>query len=131
MASVAGEVNNYDLKSGRRDRLLLQAKGTSTGSTGSLGAALTWQDDPGITIVKQAGNGVYNVTFPKGVDASGSIWVDVISAAGTVRGAFVTAADFNAGTASFTTVDAAGAATNPIAGESVTVSILIPMRKDF
>lgn len=131
MATVAGEVVNYDLKSGQRDRLLMQARATVTGGAGAVVQPLTFTDDPGITIVRGASAGLYQVTFPKAVDQKGSISADVISAAGTVRSAYVTALDLVAGTATVQAGNAAGAATDPAAGDSIVVTIICSMRKDF
>lgn len=131
MASVAGEVVNYDLKSGKRDRLLLQARATITGAGGVVVQPLTWQDDPGITIVRGASAGLYNVTFPKAADAIGSVSAEVVSPLGTVRAAYPVSFDPQAGLATIQTSAAAGGAADPAAGDSVIVTLLLSMRKDF
>jgi hypothetical protein len=131
MTINAGDIASYQLNSGKRDRLLLQARATVPGAGGVLTQPLTWLDDPGITAVRGASAGLYNLTFPKSADGQGSISVQTVSAAGTVRGGYVVAADFAAGTAQIQTVNAAGAATDPAATDSFIVTLLVDTRKDF
>jgi len=131
MSLVAGDVINYDMKSGKRDRLLLQARATTTGATGVLVQPLTWQDDPGITIVRGGTAGLYLVTFPKAADAIGSADVQVVSPTGAVKGGYWTAFDPIAGTGSVQLVDATGVAADPANGNWFVLSLILSMRKDF
>lgn len=131
MSLIAGDVVNYDLKSGKRDRLVMQARATITGGAGVVVAPLTASDDPGITITRGGSAGLYLLTFPKSADALGSLNVLLLSPAGTVKGWYATVADFNAGTASIQLVNAAGASTDPAAADSFIVTIFVSMRKDF
>jgi len=130
MTANAGDIGGYGLNSGKRDRLILQARATMAGA-GVVALPLTFQDDPGITIVRGGTAGLYNLTFPKSADGQGTLSAQTISALGTVRNAYLIAADFGAGTAQIQTANAAGAATDPAAADSVTVTISVQMRKDF
>lgn len=131
MTINAGDMPVYQLNSGKRDRVLLQARAVITGAAGVVVQPLAWQDDPGITIVRGASAGLYNITFPKAADVQGVIGAQGVSPAGTVKNAFGISADFQAGIASIQFVNAAGASTDPAAGDSFTISMTLSMRRDF
>lgn len=131
MTVNAGDIGNvYPLRAGKRDRLHLQAR-AAIGAVGVVTVPLTYQDDPGIAIVRGGSAGLYNVTFPKGADAQGTIDVALISAAGTVKSFFIVTLDMAGGTASFQTSNAAGAATDPAVSDSLVVTVTPSMRRDF
>lgn len=131
MSIVAGETNNYAMKSGKRDRVELEARATITGGAGVVVTPLTAQDDPGMTIVRGGSAGLYNLTFPASADSMGSIDCALISPAGTVKGWYVTAFNPAAGTASIQTINAAGTATDPAAADSFIVQLTLSMRRDI
>jgi hypothetical protein len=131
MSLVAGDCNNYNLKSGKRDRVQLEMRATATGGAGVIVSPLTAQDDPGMTVTRGGSAGLYLLTFPKSADALGSIDVHILSPAGTVKGWYGTVADFNAGTASIQLVNAAGAATDPAAADSFIVALTLSRLKDL
>lgn len=131
MTINAGDIGGYVLKSGKRDRLQLQARATVGGALGVLTQPLTFLDDPGITIVRGASAGLYTITFPKGADAQGSLDVALISPAGTVKSFYVVALDLAAGTASVQTSNAAGAATDPTVNDSFIITLWLSTRRDL
>jgi len=130
MSTIAGDVVHYDLKSGKRDRLFLQARAT-VAAAGAITQPLAWQDDPGITIVRGATAGLYLVTFPKAADAVGSADVQVVSPAGTVKNGYWAAFDPVAGTGSIQVTDATGTAADPAVGNWFVLTLILSMRKDF
>lgn len=130
MTINAGDMPVYDAKSAKRDRVLLLARATVQGGAGVITQPLTWQDDPAITIVRGASAGLYNLTFPKSADGQGAIGAQAVSAAGTVRSVAVVAVDFAAGTAQIQALSGAGPA-DPAALDSLIVTLLLSMRKDF
>jgi len=130
MSTVAGEVVYYDLKSGKRDRILLLARATIA-AAGAVTQPLAWADDPGITIVKGGTAGLYLITFPKGTEPSALASVQVVSAAGAVKGGYFAAFDPVAGTGSVQLVDATGTAADPAVGNWFTIALLLSMRKDL
>lgn len=131
MAIVAGETINYPMRAAKRDRVELEARATITGGSGVVVTPLTAQDDPGITIVRGASAGLYNITFPASADSLGSIDCALISPSGTVRGWYVTAFNPAAGTASIQTINASGVVTDPAAADSFIVQLTLSMRRDI
>lgn len=131
MALVAGEMLNYPMKAAKRDRVELEAKATITGGAGVVVTPLTVQDDPNITIVRGVSAGLYNITFPIGADGFGVGDIQIVSPAGTVKGFYWTGWNPAAGTGSFQTINAAGAATDPAAGDTLSIQLTLSMRKDF
>jgi len=57
--------------------------------------------------------------------------VQVVSAAGAVKGGYWVAFDPVAGTGSVQLVDATGTAADPTTGNWFTIAIILSMRKDF
>ncbi|HYQ03717.1 MAG TPA: hypothetical protein VER96_33820 [Polyangiaceae bacterium] len=131
MSIVAGDAVNYNAKSGKRDRIELEMRATVTGGAGVIVSPLTAQDDPGMTVTRGGSAGLYNITFPASADALCMGDVMLISPAGTVKGFYWTAMNANAGTASFQTTNAAGAATDPAAADSMVIQLFLSRLKDL
>ncbi len=125
MSNVAGEVQYYDFKAGHRDRIELEMRAL-IGGAGAV-SSLQFQDDPNMSVTHGA-TGVYTLTFPPGADGNGQLDVSVVSAAGTVRGAWTSAFAPNSGTASITTVNAAGTATDPANGDVIMITLTLSTR---
>lgn len=131
MSTVAGEINNYNMKAGRRDRIEIELQAVITGGAGVIVTPLAGQDDPGMTIVRGGSAGLYNVTFPPGADARGTFDVTLISPAGTVKGWYGVSFAPNAGTLSFQTINGSGVATDPAAADSIAITITLSRLKDL
>lgn len=131
MTINAGDIAGYTLKSAKRDRLELEMRATVTGGAGVIVTPLTASDDPIMSVTRGGSAGLYNLTFPASADALGTVDVCIISPAGTVKGWYCTAANFAAGTASIQTVNAAGAATDPAAADSLVIQLFVSCRRDL
>ena len=85
---------------------------------GGSGAVTSSNGSPGVSAAKDAGTGVYNLTFPKcsGITLTG--W-SLKSAAGTVKTLWVVAYDASAGTAQIAIGNGGGTATNPASGDEI------------
>lgn len=90
---------------------------------GASGAPGTIAGAPGFTFTR-TGAGTYTGTMPKVVDIYFNA-INCISAAGTVIDGTFTAVSASAGTFAFTTRNAAGTATDPANGDTLTFSGLI------
>lgn len=122
MTLIAGDIPDYDLRSGKRDRVLLEADQL----IGAAGAVSTLTvDDNGVTVAKNAGAGTYDLTFPKAIRAQ--IMCNVFSPANTVNGWNVTALNAAAGTAQIA-FRAAGVATNPAAADVLYIQLWLDQR---
>jgi hypothetical protein len=126
MATVAGETLYYNFKAAHRDRVELEMR-AQIGAAGSVLLPLQFQDDPNMSVALGA-TGVYALTFPPGADGNGQLDVTVVSPAGTVKGFWCTAFAPNSGTASITTSNGAGVATNPANGDVIMITITLSMR---
>ncbi len=130
MSGVAGEINNYNFKTGRRDRIEIELQCT-IGATGVVNAPLVGSDDPAMNIVRGGSAGLYNVTFPPGADLRGTFDVTLISPAGTVKGWYGVSFAPNSGTLSFQTINASGTATDPASADQIAVTITLSRLKDL
>lgn len=112
MSEFAADVPAYLVKAARRD--VYEFEGYITiGAAGAIGS--TDVDDPQVNATKDAGTGVYNLTFPKA--AKGRLYVGFKSAAGTVKTYWIVAFDPTAGTAQLAFGNGGGTATNPASGD--------------
>jgi hypothetical protein len=127
MTAVAGDIaSSYNAKAGKRDRLTLKAVQV-IGAAGAVGALTA--DDAGITVAKDAGTGVYNITFPKALAASVS--VDTIySPAATVKSWWLVAYSAAAGTAQIAIGNGGGTATDPASGDELHLRFVLDTRSD-
>jgi hypothetical protein len=103
--------------------------------SGGAGAVVATYGDRGVTVVQGAA-GTYNVTYPKipgpatGAAATRfQMHVTVQSAALTIASVIVTAGAPTSGTATFKTLNAAGAAANPADGDVLMVQIFASRSK--
>lgn len=126
MSNCAGEVLNYNMKAGHRDRIELEMR-IAIGAAGAVVSPLQFQDDAAMSAVHGSA-GVYALTFPPGADGNGQLDVTTVSPAGTVKGYWVTAFAPNSGTASITISNGAGVATDPANGDVVMVTLTLSMR---
>lgn len=126
MTAVAGDISHYPAYSGKRDRVRLQAK-QAIGAAGAVGTLTA--DDPGITITKDAGTGVYNLVFPKAVDAQISVKA-LYSPAATVKTWWLVAYSASAGTAQIAIGNGGGTATNPASADELHLEFMLDMRSD-
>lgn len=126
MSTVAGETNNYPAKSGKRDRVRLEAR-VVIGASGAIASQET--DDPGFVVTKDAGTGVYNLVFPKA--PKGSIGSPAfVSLVGTIKSAWVTTFSATSGTAQVAFGNGGGTATNPAASDVLVFELQLEMRTD-
>jgi hypothetical protein len=126
MTEFAADIGQkFPSRSATRDEV--KVKGTFTiGSAGAVDASAV--DDPAVTLARSA-TGTYDLTYPKCLAAH--IDVSLLSAAGTVRGWFLTAKDAKAGTATFKTHDAATpTVADPASGNSIEVRVYCETRAD-
>lgn len=114
MATHAAQIPGYLDRSARRDVITLEAIQT-IGAAGAIGALDS--DDPGFTVAKNASTGTYDITYPKA--PRGRLYWTIVSAVGTVKGAYLTAMDTTAGTAQLVTENGSGTATNPASGDKI------------
>lgn len=126
MTDVAGNVPYWDAKSAKRDRLRIQAK-QAIGAAGAVGTLTA--DDPGVTVAKNAGTGVYDITFPKAIDAQISVKA-LYSPAATVKTWWLVAYSASAGTAQIAIGNGGGTATNPASADEIHLEFLLDMRSD-
>jgi len=126
MASVAGEVNDYTMYAGHRDRIEIELR-AQIGSSGAVVSPLQFQDDPNMTVT-HGSTGVYNITFPPGADGNGQLDCTVVSPAGTIKGFWCTAFAPNSGTASITLSNGAGTATDPASGDVIMIALTLSTR---
>lgn len=126
MTAVAGDIPDYPALSAKRDRVMLSATQPITGGAGAVGPLVS--DDPGITIAKNAGAGTYDITFPKAIAAK--IYAQLLSPAGTVKIAQLSALNAAAGTAQLVCSAPGGAATNPAAADEIHLLFLLDQRSD-
>ena len=126
MTQVAGDIASYPMKSGKRDRMVLLARQV-IGAAGAVGALTS--DDPGITVAKNAGTGVYDITFPKAIAATVSVKA-LYSPAATVKTWWLVALDASAGTAQIAIGNGGGTATNPASADRLDIEFLLDMRSD-
>jgi hypothetical protein len=111
MARTAGDLDNCNLLTANKNSSLNFSK-VAIGGTGAVGAITGC---PGFSYTR-TGTGAYTMVFPACVDAL--ILPSFISAAGpTIFDITVTAMSATAGTATFQTRNAAGAATDPASGD--------------
>ena len=84
---------------------------------GATGAPTVAYKDAPCTSVTRTGTGAYTLTFPKG--KYGIVAVTLVSPAGTVRNAYLLTVGMSGatGVSTITTVNAAGAATDPASGD--------------
>lgn len=104
----------YSLRHGNCDHALAKIKiviGASGAVTSSNGA-------PGVAATKNAGTGVYDLTFPKCPGITFTGWT-LKSAAGTVKTLWLVAYDASAGTAQIAVGNGGGTATNPASGDEI------------
>lgn len=126
MTAIAGDVPHYPMKCGKRDRLELLAKQV-IGAAGAVGALTA--DDPGITVAKNAGTGVYDITFPKAIAAQVGVRA-LYSPAGTVKTWWLVAYSASAGTAQIAIGNGGGTATNPASSDEIHLEFMLDMRSD-
>lgn len=117
---------HYCARSGKRDRLRLRAKQV-IGAAGAVGALTA--DDPGITVAKNAGTGVYDITFPKAIAAEIAVKA-LYSPAATVKTWWLVAYDASAGTAQIAIGNGGGTATNPASADELHLEFTLDMRSD-
>lgn len=125
MTAVAGDIADYALKSVKRDRTILCADQV-IGAAGAVGTLTA--DDPGVTITKDAGTGVYNIVFPKAIRAT--IDVSLYSPAGTVKTWWIVAMSASAGTAQIAIGNGGGTATNPASSDVLGIVFTLDKRSD-
>jgi len=129
MSASAGDVPAYDLKSARFDRVHMRMRAT-IGAAGAVPSPLTSQDDQNMSVTHGTA-GVYALTFPPAADADAELDVTFVSAAGTIKTAWVTAFSPTAGTASVTFGNGGGTATDPASGDTVTFAFVLNRTKQF
>jgi hypothetical protein len=126
MSTIAGECINYNAKSGKRDRIRLEARVT-IGAAGAIGSQET--DDPGLVVSKNAGTGVYDLVFPKA--PKGSMGPPaIVSPAGTVKSAWIVSFSATLGTAQVAIGNGGGTATNPATSDVLVFELQLEMRSD-
>jgi len=126
MTAVAGNIAaQYLMKSApaKGDRLMLCAT-IPIGASGAVGTLVA--DDPAFTATLN-GTGDYTVAFPTSpVGRPG--FLQVKSAAGTIKGWGTTAWDATAGTWRFILHNGAGTATQPANGDEIHLSVVLDPR---
>jgi hypothetical protein len=125
MTAVAGDIADYPLRSVKRDRTILCADQV-IGAAGAVGTLTA--DDPGVTVAKNAGTGVYDITFPKAIRAT--IDVSLYSPAGTVKTWWIVAMSASAGTAQIAIGNGGGTATNPASADVLGIVFTLDKRSD-
>jgi len=114
MTTTLGNAPRYALSALRPFRIYERCSFT-IGSAGAVSASDV--PDPGFTLAN-GGTGIFNFVFPKCVAANYIVMLE--SPAGTVKTYWgSTALDAGAGTASFTTGNGGGTATNPASGDKI------------
>jgi hypothetical protein len=120
---AADIAQTYDCKSGIRDRIILCGSFV-LGSSGAIASQSV--DDPQMVATKAGGAGTYTLTFPKALRgflrASGLVGT-------TIFGCQVTLFDAGAGTATFLTLNAAGAAANGTAADVISWQLILDTNK--
>lgn len=107
---------------GTEPELTLMTASVAIGAAGAVDSTIAGYRVPTDLVVTNAGAGLFTVVFPPSPNAVFTVGIEV-SAAGTVIDAGATAKSATAGTASFTTRNAAGAATNPASGDLIWIVI--------
>ncbi len=125
MTAIAGDIPAYSACSAKRSRLNLTAQQT-IGAAGAVGALVA--DDPGFTCAKNAGAGTYDITFPKAIAAT--LFLNVVSAAGTVKITNIVAINASAGTAQIVASAPGGVAANPASGDVIHFLLMLDTRSD-
>lgn len=129
MSTTAGDIPVYDMRAARPDRAEVEFS-IPIVAAGAVGSPLNYQDDPNITVTHGTA-GVYSLTFPPSADIRGTIDCTLVSAAGTVKGFYWSAFAPNSGTAQITTINAAGAATDPANGDTIAITLTLSRTKQF
>lgn len=112
MPTHAADSVAYLVKAARRDVVEFECS-VVVGAAGAVASVDT--DDTQVNATKDAGTGVYNLTFP--IAAKGRLYVGFKSAAGTVKTYWLSAFDATAGTAQLSFGNGGGTATNPNTGD--------------
>lgn len=121
MTAAAHDIGGFPFRGhGRANVLVLEAV-QAIGAAGAVGTLD--KDDPGVTVAKNASTGTYDITYPKCVKAR--IYWALISAAGTVKTAWIAALSATAGTAQLVTGNGGGTATNPADGDKIQLLFLL------
>jgi hypothetical protein len=123
-ANAADSYGFQDEQSCRRGIFCYEHVTTITGGAGAVGSQDT--DDPNLTVAKNAGTGLYDITFPKGQKAR--VYAIVLSPAGTVKTWYLTALSATAGTAQIQLGNGGGTATNPAASDQIFLYIRVESR---
>lgn len=92
------------------------------GAAGAVDATITGSRVPANLVVANTGAGTFSVAYPACPNCTIVPAIE-LSAAGTVQQAFLTAKAPTSGTATLTTRNAAGAATNPASGDLISIVI--------
>jgi hypothetical protein len=112
MTAYAADVYAYPVKAARRDVYEFECTVT-IGASGAVSAVDA--DDPAVNATKDAGTGVYNLTFP--IAKKGRLYVGFKSVVGTVKTYWLVTFDATAGTAQLAFGNGGGTATNPASGD--------------
>lgn len=125
MTAVAGDIPDWDLRSAKRDRIMVCGEQV-IGAAGAVGVLTA--DDPGLTITKNGSTGTYDIVFPKAIAAK--LICQLVSPAGTVKIVNTVAISASAGTAQIVTSAPGGAATNPASADVIHLMLLLDQRSD-
>jgi hypothetical protein len=102
--------------------LTIVTSSVAIGAAGAVDSTIAgYRVAPGVTMTN-TGAGTFSLVYPIAPNATILVFVES-SAAGTVIDATLTAKSATAGTASITTRNAAGAATNPASGDLIGIII--------
>lgn len=124
MTTIAGNIADFDLKHIDND-VQIGSTEITIGASGAIGSELP--DDPGFAATKNGGTGDYTLAFPTA--PKGRVMaINIISAAGTIKGYGIISFDPVAGTLNFITHNGGGTATNPANGDKIHVTLALYKR---
>lgn len=115
-----GETDLFDPQATAPNRV----EGFVTILIGGSGAVTSVTGMPGVTCVR-TGTGTYNLTYNRAPDVILQYGIQLSSTVAQIRG---TARSSTAGTASFATLSAAGAAADPASGDQLTINFWARVR---
>lgn len=121
MTATAADMSPFPLRGHARKNIVVLEAVQAIGAAGAVGTLDS--DDPGVTVTKNGSTGTYDITYPKAVKAR--LYWSLISAAGTVKTAWIAALSATAGTAQLVTGNGGGTATNPADGDKIQLLFLL------